>query len=62
MNPAMGGIALMCKGISFLEVFSCCELLCLMVPLQTYIWQKKNRALLINLLTVKKQYFTLLCL
>ena len=34
--------------------FSYSELLHLLVPLQTYIWQKKNWALLIDLFKVKK--------
>ena len=42
MNQVMGRLALMCKCISF----------SLLVPLQTYIWQKKNWALLTKLLKV----------
>ena len=44
----------MFKCKSFLAVFSYCELLCLLVPFQTYTWQKKNWALLIELLKEKE--------
>ena len=36
----MGDLVLVCKCISFFHDFSYCELLCLVVPFQTYIWKK----------------------
>ena len=38
----LGGLVLVFKCKSFLAVFSYCELLCLLVPFQTYTWQKKK--------------------
>ena len=42
MNQVTGGFVLMFKCISFIEDFSYCELLCLLLPLKTYIWQEKT--------------------
>ena len=53
MSQVMGGLVLTCKCVNFLYVFSYCELLCWLVPLQTYIWQKKIWVLLIDLLQVE---------
>ena len=53
MNQVMGGPVLMFKCISFLDVFTYCELLLLLVPLQTYISWNKKWALLVGLLEVK---------
>ena len=54
LSQVMGGLVLMCKRISFLQVFF---IILLLVPLQTNIWQKRYWALLTDPLRVKSNMF-----
>ena len=54
MNQVMEGLVLVCKCISFLDVFPYCELLCLWYHYKHIFERKQDWALLIDLLKVKK--------